>query len=224
MVEYDKKSGLSTGVSMVKIGIVGIVFAICTMVMVSVGCGGGEAKVNDPTPVNFGSGSSNGFAEYGFSFEYPKDFGVRVDGLIDEVASEDSGLIQITPNDEDDFPIFALSWVKTWASGLEGGLDAGFEGIGNWEGIVSIEQGDLVETTKSGRRMLYQAGHRLLYKYYTATTEFPNEIIYGIVGTYYCEDSKRQFSLVTMNDTTKTPSLEDAVEQFEDFLDTLVCH
>jgi len=185
------------------------------------GCGG-QAQSN----TSAGTASAEEmrtFSKYEFSFQCPKEFLIWQDGLLDEEANINSGLIQAAP-EEDNYPLFAVSWIRTWQWGLEGGLEAGFEGIQNWEGIVNITKGVVVKTTKTGHRMLYQEGHRMLYQYYTATTENSGEIVYGMVGAFYCPDTKRAFSLVTMQKSITGASSQEALEYFEGYVDAFVCH
>jgi hypothetical protein len=72
--------------------------------------------------------------------------------------------------------------------------------------------------------MLYQEGHRMLYQYYTATTETQGEIVYGIVGAFYCDDTQRAFGLVTMQTTTTTVSSQEALDNFKAYMDYFACH
>ena len=198
-----------------------LVLLIITLV-VATGCGN-SAKTSDNGMQDLTSAEAKQFSKYAFSFEYPRSYSIWTDKLLDTNPNEDSGMVQVAPA-EGGFPMFAVSWVKTWEWGLEGGLEAGFEGIGNLEGIERIEMGDIQYVTKTGPRMLYQEGHPMLLRYYTATTETAGETIYGMVGSYYCEDTQRMFSLVTANSTTKTPSSEQAFLDFEKYISTVVCH
>ena len=204
-----------------KITTVGILVLACIALLSMVGCSG-KAQTSSSTD-SASAEEMRTFSKYNISFQCPEEFLIWQDGLLDEEAGEDSGLIQASP-EEEDFPLFAVSWIRTWQWGLEGGLEAGFSGIDNWQGTVSITKGPVVETTKTGHRMLYQEGHRMLYQYYTATTETPGEIIYGIVGAFYCPDTKRAFSLVTMQKSITGASLQEALEYFEGYLDAFVCH
>jgi len=163
------------------------------------------------------------FSKYGFSFQYPKAFRVWEDGLMDDEPDSSSGLLQAAPEDAD-FPIVAVSWIRTWRYGLDGGLEAGFDGVANWAGIKTVTKGRVVETTKTGHRMLYQSGHTMLYQYYTATTEIQGQVACGIVGVFYCPDTQRSFTIVTMDDCTAGGSTESALAEFEAYLDRLVCH
>jgi hypothetical protein len=72
--------------------------------------------------------------------------------------------------------------------------------------------------------MLYQSGHRLLYRYYTATTEIQGQVACGIVGVFYCSDTQRTFTVVTMDECTTGSSGEQSLQEFETILDDFVCH
>jgi len=206
---------------MKRITTIGILVLVSIVLVSMAGCGG---QAQTDSSVDAASADEmRTFSKYNFSFQCPKDFLIWQDGLLDEEANENSGLVQATP-EEDNYPLFAVSWIRTWQWGLEGSLEAGFAGIENWEGIVNITKGNVVETTKTGQRMLYQVGHRMLYQYYTATTETQGEIVYGVVGAFYCPDTQRTFSLVTMQRSTTGSSAQEALAYFEGYVDAFVCH
>jgi len=199
----------------------GVVLLLVIVLSSSLGCGG-QAQID--TPVEAASAVEvRSFSDYDFSFQCPKDYLVWQDGLLDEDPGEDSGLIQVAPEHED-VPLLAVSWVRTWQYGLEGGLEAGFEGIENWEDIVTVIKGELVDTTKTGHRMLYQEGHPMLYQYYTATTKTQEVVMSGIVGVFYCPDTQRAFSLVSMQKATAETTNELIFQEFESYVKSFVCH
>jgi len=204
-----------------KLSSLGLVLLLCITLISLIGCGGGGH--NDTAAGASTATDVRTFSDYNLLFQHPNNYLVWRDGLLDDDPGESSGLVQVSP-EQDDLPLFAISWVRTWQYGLEGGLEAGFEGVENWVGIVSISKGELVKTTKSGHRMLYQEGHRMLYQYFTATTETPNEIIYGIVGAFYCPETQRAFSLVTMQSAPAGTYSQLAVEEFETYVDSIICH
>jgi hypothetical protein len=195
----------------------GTVLLLCVLLTTALGCAGETQTSNhkpNPTEVR-------PFSTYGFSFEYPKEFTIWQDGLLDEEADENSGIVQIAPA-EGELPLFAVTWVSTWQWGLEGALEAGFAGIENWEGIVSIDKGEVVETTLATRGMLYEMRHRMLYQEYTANTESEDEKVYGVVGGFYCDVTQRAFGLVSMN--SGPISSQEVLDSFEAYLDSFVCH
>ncbi len=207
--------------TMKRMSIMAILILVSIAPLSMTGCGGEtQTSTASQTPAR---PDVSVFSKYGFSFEYPTDFLVWHDGLLEENANENSGMIQVAP-EEEGFPLFAVSWVKTWRWGLEGGLEFGFAGIENCEGVRSVQKGDFVETTKSEHRLLYKEGHRLLYQYYTATTMTEGEIVYGIVGAFYCDNTQRAFGLLTMQKTTTAVSNQEALDNFKDYLDYFACH
>ena len=202
---------------MKRMSTVAAVVLVCISILALAGCGTKTSSPGwtpNPTEVK-------PFTTCGFSFEYPKDFSIWQQGLLDAQANENSGIVQVAPG-EGQLPLFAVTWVKTWQWGLEGGLEVGFAGVENWEGIESIEKGDLVETTLTAHRMLFQARHRMLRQPYTATTGNGDGKVYGVVGALYCEETQRQFGLVTMEDSGS--SAQQALDNFEAYLDSFTCH
>lgn len=217
----DKLLGKEVNMTMKKMSIMAILILVIIAPLSMIGCDGEtQTSTASDAPAR---PEMNTFSKYGFSFEYPKDFLVWRDGLLEDNANENSGIVQVAP-EEEGFPLFAVSWVKAWQWGLEGGLEAGFAGIENWEGIESVQKGEFVETTKSGLRMLYEEGHRMLYQFYAATTKTQGEIVYGIVGAFYCDNTQRAFGLVTMQKTTIGVSTQEALDNFKDYLDYFACH
>jgi hypothetical protein len=199
-----------------------VLLIIASIVLVSAGgCGGGGSS--DPMADTASAAELRSFSEYDFSFQCPKAFLIWEDGLLDDEPSTDSGLVQAAPEDGK-LPLIAVSWIRTWEYGLEGGLEAGFEGVENWGTIQTVSKGQIVETTKTGHRMLYQSGHHMLYQYYTATTETQGQVACGIVGAFYCPDTQRAITVVTMGDCPAGASTEAALAEFESLLARFVCH
>ena len=216
----DKLLGKEVEMTVKKMSIMAILILVSIAPLAMIGCGGETQTSASDEPAG---PEMNTFSKYGFSFEYPQDYLVWQDGLLEDDANANSGMVQVVP-EERGFPLYAVSWVKTWQWGLEGGLEAGFAGIENWEGIESVEKGELVETTKLGHQMLYETGHHMLYQYYTATTKTQGETIYGIVAAFYCDNTQKAFGLVTMQKSTAEVSSQKALDNFRDFLDYFACH
>jgi len=217
----DKPLGKEVNMPIKKMSIMAMLILVSIAPLSLIGCSG-DTETSTASNMAVRPEMST-FSKYGFSFEYPNDLLVWEGGLLEDNANENSGMVQVAP-EEDGFPLFAVSWVKTWHWGLEGGLEAGFAGIDNFEGIESVYKGGLVETVELGNRMLYQEGHRMLYQYYTATTKTQGEIVYGIVGAFYCDDTQRAFGLVTMQTTTTTASSQEALDNFKAYMDYFACH
>ena len=172
-----------------------------------------------PTPTQF-----NTYSKYGFSFEYPKTFTVTEMGFLESEANDTSGLVQVGVEENEDIEYFQVGWIKimpdvieTGPGGLEGTLkgflEDGFAGFESDEGVASLDKGELVESTK--------AGHLMFYQYYTATST-EGDKVYGIANCFYCDESLKVFSLMTMNDTISAD--EDVLEDFQNYLDSFICH
>ena len=157
---------------------------------------------------------SRTYSKYGFSFEYPKHFLVSEIGVFGSEANDNSGLVQVGIENEEG-QCFQVVWVKTvqLLFSLEGSLSGGFSSLESNEDVVSVERGELVETTKSGHQMLYQ---------YYVTTSTGGDKLYGIAAAFYCDKSQKGFVLFTMNDTISGE--QEALEDFQNYLDSFVCH
>lgn len=164
------------------------------------------------------------YSKYGFSFQYPRTFSdVMEMGMLESEANDISGMVHVWVENEE-FELFQVGWmtllpeeIESGPGGLEGNLkdnlEGGFAVLESSEEIASVEKGELVEATK--------AGHLIFYQYYTATpTEGDN--MYGVSSCFYCDESLKLFSLLTMNNTTSTE--EDGLGDFQNYLDSFVCH
>lgn len=161
---------------------------------------------------------SKTYSRYGFSFEYPKEFSVTESGLLQSVADANSGVVQVY-RENDENQMFQVGWIyivqSTWEVGgdLQRQLDDFYEGIEAEEDVVSVARGEVVETTKSG--------HQIIYQYY-AVTDTEDYKLYGITAASYCDDSEMLYFLTTMGDAISGE--QEALEDFENYLDSFVCH
>ena len=190
------------------------VILIALVLLVASACGGGGAPATPtPTPTEFKT-----YSKYGLSFEYPKRFSVTEMGVLENEASDNSGIVQVGI-ENDEVQIFQTMWIQivqaTWeiAGDLEMMLDGGFEALETAEGTVGVVRGELVDTTK--------AGHQMLYQYYTCTIT-GGERLYGIQALFYCDESQKVFQLLTINNTIS--ATQDVLQDFENYLDSFVCH
>ena len=211
---FDKLSGKEAKM-MMKISILGILILVSTALVSLIGCAQDTGAL---PPTEFGT-----YSKYGFSFEYPKTFSVTEMGLLQSQANNTSGMVQVGLQNEK-FEYFAVGWIKMTPDvieigpgGLEGNLKASLEdsfaGMEGTEGFALVERGELVETTK--------AGHQMFYQYYTVTTT-EGDKVYGIGGVFYCDQSQNLFQLLTMNNTISAK--QDILEDFQNYLDSFVCH
>ena len=158
------------------------------------------------------------YSKYGFSFEYPKDFLVLEQGLLESQANDSSGMVQVgIQNDE--VQMFQTGWIKmiksTWEvdGNLKRTLGESFSRMETAEGVVSLNRGWLVGTNK--------AGHQMIYQYYNMTFTEGGKA-YGIVAVFYCDESQVIYQLITINDTISAK--QDILEDFQNYLGHFVCH
>lgn len=149
------------------------------------------------------------YSNYGLSFEYPEEMIVTNKGVLNDAADDESGLILL--ENELKNKIVVVSWAYTdQPPSLDGVLKETAEEIKYIEGITDILKGDVVETTKSGHRMIYMP---IMYKSYGGD-------VFGLYGVWYCTDSERMYYLsVETFENTDTTSL-----LFQRYLDSIVCH
>ena len=158
------------------------------------------------------------YSKYGFSFEYPATFSVTEMGLLESEANDNSGMVQVGV-ENGEIEIFQVTWGVTviepdeLEDRLVGGLEGGFEAFETEEGVESVERGELVEST--------QAGHLMFYQCYVATFTVEGKV-YGVINCFYCDENSKFFSLMTMDSTISTTP--DALEDFQSYLDSFVCH
>ena len=195
--------------------IVGVIIAIILPILLTTKP---WERTPTPSPTQFET-----YSKYGFSFEYPKNFSVTEMGVLESEANDTSGLV-LAGVENGEIEYFQVAWVKMMpavielgpgglAGNLKASLEDGFAAMEATEGIASVEEGELVETTK--------AGHLMFYQYYSATfTE--GHRAYGISSGFYCDETLKLFGLITMNDTISAN--EDVLEDFQNYLDSFVCH
>ena len=90
---------------------IAVILLITFVILSMVGCGG-KAQTDAPAATAQAE-EMRTFSKYDFSFQCPKEYLIWQDGLLDDEANEESGLIQVAP-EEEKFPLFAVSWIRTW--------------------------------------------------------------------------------------------------------------
>ena len=149
------------------------------------------------------------YSNYGLSFEYPEEMIVTNKGVFNDAADDESGLILLENGLKN--KIVVVSWAYTdQPPSLDDVLKETVEEIKYIEGMTDILKGDVVETTKSGHRMIYMP---TMYKSYGSD-------VFGLYGIWYCTDSERMYylSVETFENTETTSML------FQRYLDSIVCH
>jgi len=166
-----------------------------------------------------GCAETKTYSKYGFSFEYPRTFSVTETGILENEANDTSGIVQVFTEENEEIKIFQVAWgiaeiePDELEDALVNGIEEGFIVFETDEGIASYERGERVETTK--------AGHLLFYQYYAANSTEGDEV-YGVISCFYCDESPKFFSLVTADNTIS--AMTDALGDFQNYLDSFVCH
>ncbi len=158
------------------------------------------------------------YSGHDFSFKYPKTFGVVAD-KVDEngaVFVSVSG-IDLTTSENEYFVVsYTPGYLDSNASDLNQYLDECVKGV-EAAGITdkTYQWSPAMETT--------HAGHRVVYKLYTVTSNINASVsLNGVLSTFFCDRSNRTFIISTVNSTT-----HDRIETSGDFmtyLDSFVCH
>jgi hypothetical protein len=178
---------------------IAIVVLLSILLISAIGCGGKETA---PAPEEYKT-----YSKYGFSFEYPKYLSISEEGLLENEANNSSGIVYGTL-ENDKLEDVSIAWMKmVTPPTLENSMEDAFREMEGSEG-VTIVRGDLEETTK--------AGHRMIYQYFTATSE--GEEANGIWGLWYCSNSQRLYQLGLIY------SEQDTLECYQRYLDSSVCH
>lgn len=190
-----------------KLIMIGIVVLVSTALIAVSGCAKQEATRE----------GYKTYSNYGFSFEYPKSFLLFEQGVLESKANDTSGMVAAGVENEE-LKGVGVIWFKVQESlvdqvTLEAGMEGGFQGLAGGEDVVSVERGELVETTK--------AGHRMLYQYYALTTT-EGDKTFGIYGSWYCDKDQKVYILSTENSTIS--SKKDVLRDFQSYLDCFVCH
>jgi tetrahydromethanopterin S-methyltransferase subunit G len=148
------------------------------------------------------------YEKYGFSLSYPSEMAISEWGYLGDKANEDSGLI--TLENEKGTKVVTITWINIAPPlQLEDDFNAAKEDLREIEGITDITNGNIVETTKLGHRMLYQP---ITYKY-------DRLIVYMIYDMWYCDQSQKLYFLsVETYDEEVTNSL------FNECLNFFTCH
>ena len=149
------------------------------------------------------------YSKYGFSIEYPERMSISEKGIFSDIADGNSGLLIVANRKGTENAV--VGWIYTdQPSPLEDALEAMIEEARCVEGLTDLNRGTVIETTKSGHRMIYQP---VRYKSYGSE-------IYGIYGLWYCDKSQRFYTL-----SVEICEGEEIIDSlFRRYLDSFVCH
>ena len=156
------------------------------------------------------------YLDHGFSFEYPSGCSIAELGMLQSQANYTSGMVQATRGDSE---LYQVNWIamsqSLWefAGDLPQTLEDGFKGMEQTDEGDHLAKGSLDTVTK--------AGHEVLYQYFVITSAEGDEMR-GVQGVFYCDSSERFFQLMTAH--TVISDEQDILDNFQDSLDSLVCH
>jgi hypothetical protein len=156
------------------------------------------------------------YTNFGFSFQYPKGWTISEMGMLQSQADGSSGLVQATKSYD---KLLQVAWVGMvedlfeMTGGLEVTLEDSFSGLLMDGSVNDLEKGEIVETTHQGHYLMYQD---------FAADGYAGESIRGVVGCFYCDDSERVYQVMTGDTSNVSKSV--VLNDFQVFLDSLICH
>jgi CubicO group peptidase (beta-lactamase class C family) len=151
------------------------------------------------------------YSKYGFSFDYPSGMTITENGIREESASENSGVVQF--RSEIPFELINVIWYTSEeAPDLEAFLDELF-GIMESGGTEVNNRSPLVTSVKAGHKMVYQP----------VNITDQGFLITGIVGSWYCDEADQIYTFYYMS-LPEIATQEDLQREFQIHLDSLVCH
>jgi hypothetical protein len=159
------------------------------------------------------------YSNFGFSFEYPADFTVSELALLEDVATDQSGIVIAEELSTDYYEGYMVNWMEITKSDIEAAgkeklllaaIDGGFASMTS--SGADVARGELIEETKSGHDMYYQQFAAWVY----------GGEAHGTCGTWYCEQSERIYNLFHVSTILTTD--EAALDIFRPFLASFKCH
>ena len=196
-----KKKGVSKLTNLIKKYVYHVCLVIVIIIMVSrLNYIGATTQVQ----TSVSDSGFNSYSNFGLSFNYPNNMRLSEQGLLDNTATEVSGLV-IGTNEKDEVLLFG--WLKSVSTiPLEQTLDGAFNGMKNAEGVLSVVEGELVEGEKDRNKMIYQ--------YYTLTTK--EKTFRGIYAGWYSKASQKlyQLNVMVLEDENLLPMFEMYLNSF----------
>ena len=161
------------------------------------------------------------YSKYGFSFWYPEGMEITERALLGDYPDDNSGIIfgEYRPNKKEVLFI-GITWMKipvVLPSSdeeeyrlLNDSLSSFLEGMEEEAKITKKEKGE-IKVNK--RRVLYQ-------KYLSSTDEYPEKILYGVVGSFYCYKNRN----VYVFDLSYSKDKNESFLLFKEFLENFDCY
>jgi hypothetical protein len=156
------------------------------------------------------------YTNFGFSFQYPKGWTISEMGMLQSQADDSSGLVQASKSYDKLLQVAWIGMVKDlfeMTGGLEVTLEDSFYGLLMDGSVDDLEKGEIVE--------IIHRGHYLMYQDFVADG-YAGESIRGVVGCFYCDDSERVYQV--MAGDTSHASMSVVLNDFQVFMDSLICH
>ena len=156
------------------------------------------------------------YNNFGIIFEYPRGWTVSEMGMLQSQADDSSGLVQVTKGLDQLLQVAWLGMVEDlfeMSGGLELTLEDSFYGLTSDGAVSNLDKGEIVETS--------HWGHDVMYQDFIAEG-YVGESLRGVVACFYCEDSERLYQVMTGNSGDVSRSV--ALTNFQQFLDSLICH
>ena len=145
------------------------------------------------------------FAAYGFSFDYPKEMELSLDGRLESTANQHSGLLTASMVNEKEKIVIA--WIdETYPRDIDNIIEDGFISMST---MGSIIRGDRVTSTIRGHDLIYQ-------DFYLISN---GKTYSGVLGGFNCDENKVVYSISYMYEGE-----EYIVPKFLEYLDSLFCH
>ena len=151
------------------------------------------------------------YDKHGFSFEYPAGFDVEEVGVLDVEATDESGVVQVILED-DEIQVFQVVWMQSQEWSEEGSIAGAISSMESSEDIVSVETGELLETTLDGERLVYQS--------YSVSAP-DGESVAGILASSYCDAGGLGLGFMTMHSALSDE--QELLDDLMEYLDTFDC-
>ena len=141
------------------------------------------------------------FSAYDFSFEYPQEMYLSIEGVLEIEANKYSGLVMAKKLNKTE--VLVVLWANTtYPRDLDVALEDGFStGTG-------ITRGQRVNSTING--------HEIKYQDYTITVD--DITYYGVMASWNCDINRIVYSISYLD------AEEDVLSPFLQYLDSFVCH
>ena len=166
------------------------------------------------------------YSKFGFSFWYPEGMEISETGFLGDNPDDTSGIImgEYYFDGGDQALFIKISWIKMPTPSapeeeyeiLEVGINASFDLIAEViETAKNFTKEEKGEIKINNRKVLYQK-----YLLDFSTDEYPNKVLYGVAGSFYCYKNKKSYTFNLAYSKDKN----EAFLLFKDFLENFDCY